>query len=83
MKVAKVLGPIEVISEATKEPQLRRVAILERDDGHFTFAEEYLYTSEYEGEIIAQRWARLWTAGIYDNLDKAEAEGRLFLQRHK
>jgi hypothetical protein len=54
MKVVKVLEAIEFVSRGTGKPQQRRVAILQRDDGHFSFAEEYFCTSEYEGEIIAQ-----------------------------
>jgi hypothetical protein len=59
MKVVKVLEAIDLVSRATGKPQQRRVAILQRDDGHFSFAEEYSYTTEWEGEIIAQGWARL------------------------
>jgi hypothetical protein len=54
MKVVKVLDTIEVISALTGKPQQRRVVILQRDDGYFTVAQEYFYTSEYEGKIIAQ-----------------------------
>lgn len=50
--------------------------VLQRDDGHFTFAEEYCYVSHYEGEIIAQGWHRLPPNGIYQTADIAENEGR-------
>ena len=84
MKVVKVLEAIELVSRATGKPQQRRVAILQRDDGHFSFAEEYFYTSEYDGEIIAQGWARLPPEGIFGTAEIAEAEGRSrFLQKHK
>jgi hypothetical protein len=84
MKVVKVLEPIEIISRATGKPQQRRVAILQREDGNFSFSEEYFYTSEYQGEIIAQGWAQLPPEGIFENAEIAEAEGRArFLQRHK
>lgn len=81
MKAVKVLDAIDVISAVTEKSQQRRVAILQRDDGYFTFAEEYFYTSEYEGEIIAQGWARLPSNGIFASAEMAEADGRLFLQR--
>ena len=80
MKVVKVLEAIERVSRATGKPQQRR----QRDDGHFSFAEEYFYTSEWEGEIIAQGWQRLPPEGIFGSAEIAEAEGRSrFLQRHK
>jgi hypothetical protein len=82
MKVVKVLDTIEVISALTGKPQQRRVVILQRDDGYFTVAQEYFYTSEYEGKIIAQRWARLGSSqSIFASAEMAEADGRLLLQR--
>ena len=83
MKVVKVLEPIEVISATTGKPQQRRVAILQREDGYFSFSEQYFYTSEYEGEIIAQEWQQLPPEGIFASAEIAEAEGRsILLQRH-
>ena len=76
MKVVKVLQAIEVICPATGEPQQRRVAILERDDGIFSFAEEYFYTSEYEGEIIDQGWQQHPSEGLFETAEIAEAEAR-------
>lgn len=84
MKLVKVLEAIETICRSTGKPQQRRVAILQRDDGHFTFAEEYSYKSEYEGEVIAQGWQQLPPEGIFDSEEIAEIEGRsTFLRRHK
>jgi hypothetical protein len=84
MKVVKTLEAINVVSAVTGKPQQRRVAILQRDDGRFTFAEEYFYSNMWEGEIIAQGWARHPSEGIFASAETAEAEGRAcFLQRHK
>jgi len=84
MNVVKVLEAIEIISAVTGKPQQRRVAILQRDDGHFSFAEEYFYTAAYEGEIIAQGWRQLPPEGIFESAEIAETEGRsVFLQRHR
>jgi hypothetical protein len=84
MKVVKVLDAIDVVSAVTGKRQQRRVAILLRDDGHFSFAEEYFYTSIWEGEIIAQGWARHPPEGVFASAEIAEVEGRSrFLQRHK
>jgi hypothetical protein len=84
MKLVKVSEAIEIVSAATGKPQQRRVAILQRDDGHFTFAEEYSYKSEYEGKIIAEGWQQLPPGGIFESAEVAEAEGwSAFLQRHK
>ena len=84
MNTVKVLETIQVVSAVTGQPQQRRVAILQRNDGHFCFAEEYFYTSEHEGEIIAEGWHQLPPEGIFSNAEIAESEARLaFLQRHK
>ena len=84
MKVVKVSEAIEIVSVSTGKPQQRRIVILERDDGHFTFAEEYSYKSEYEGEIIAVGWQQLPSEGIFASAEIAEAEGRsALLRRHK
>lgn len=45
MRVVKTLEAIDVVSAVTGERRRRRVAILKRDDGHFSFAEEYFYTN--------------------------------------
>ena len=83
MKVVKVLESIEMISATTGKPQQRRVAIRQREDGYFSFSEQYFYTSEYEGEIIAQGWQQLPPEGIFASAEIAEAEGRsILLQRH-
>jgi hypothetical protein len=58
--------------------------VLQRDDGYFSFAEEYFYTSEHEGKVLAQGWAQLPAEGIFANAETAETEGRSALfQRHK
>jgi hypothetical protein len=49
----KALEAIDVISAVTGIPQRRLVAILQRDDGHFSFSEEYFCISEDEGGTIA------------------------------
>ena len=84
MKLVKVSEAIQAVSVATGKPQQRRVAILQRDDGHFTFAEEYFYKSEYDGKVIAECWARLPAEGIFETAELAWMEGQsTFLQRYK
>ncbi|MCK1361351.1 hypothetical protein [Bradyrhizobium sp. 199] len=84
MKLVKALEAIEIASGSTGQPQQRRVTILQRDDGYFTFAEEYFYRSEHEGEVIAEGWQRLPPEGIFESAEMAEAEGRAAaLKRHE
>lgn len=84
MRLVMVSEPIQIASVSTGKPQQRRVAILQRDDGHFTFAEEYSYKSEYEGQVIAEGWHRLPAEGIFENAELAEIAGQSALvQRHK
>ena len=76
MHRVKELETAEVLSRATGKPQKRRLVILQREDGHFSLAEEYSYVSEYEGEVIAKGWQQLLPNGVYDSIETAEAEGR-------
>lgn len=50
MQLAKT---IETFERNDALHKLRRVVVLQRDDGFFSFAEEYYFTSEHEGEVIA------------------------------
>ena len=50
------------------------MVVLERDHGFFTFAEEYYFVSQIEGEIIAEGWARLPPNGIYESAATAESD---------
>jgi hypothetical protein len=84
MKLVKASKAIEIVSRVTGRPELRRVVILQRDDGHFTFAEEYSYKSEYEGKVFAEGWAQLPPEGIFASAEIAEAEGQsALIRRHK
>lgn len=76
MHRVKELEAAEVLSRATGNPQMRRIVILRRDDGHFSFAEEYFHTSECEAHVIARGWQQLPPNGVYDSAETAEAAGR-------
>ena len=78
MKIVKELEAVEV-SDAI-HPR-RRIVVLQRDDGHFTFAEEYFYISQYEGEIIAEGWQQLPPNGVYATAAIAESEGQAAFAR--
>jgi hypothetical protein len=83
MKLVKISETFEVFSPVMGKQQ-RRIAILQRDDGHFSFAEQYFFTSEYEGEIIAEGWHHRRTEGIFASAELAEAAGRAALpERHR
>jgi hypothetical protein len=72
----------EVNVEGAIHPR-RRVVILLRGDGQFAFAEQYHYTSAYEGKVIAEGWATLSPEGIYASVEIAQAEGvGAFKTRH-
>ena len=84
MKLVKVLEAIETVSRTTGKMEQRRIAILQRDDGYFTFAEEYFYRSEYEGEVLAEGWQRLPPEGVFESAEIAETEGQCtFLNWHR
>jgi hypothetical protein len=83
MKTVKVLDPIQAVSSVTGKPQQRRVVILQRNDGHFSFAEEYFYKSEHDGQVVAEGWQQLPPEGIFLNAEIAEEEARRFLQSRR
>jgi hypothetical protein len=78
MKIVKELETVEVADAIFPR---RRIVLLQRDDGHFSFAEEYHYVSEYEGQIIAEGWRQLPPNGVYETAEIAEAEGRAAFAR--
>jgi hypothetical protein len=78
VKIVKELDTVEVSNGI--HPR-RRIVVLQRDDGDFTFAEEHYYVSQYEGEIIAEGWARLPPNGIHATAAIAEFEGRAAFAR--
>ena len=74
MKVAKTVEEFETISPATGKPQLRRIVVLQRDDGHYSLSEENYYTAEHDGQSVAEGWQRLWVEGVFASAALAEAE---------
>lgn len=78
MKIVKELEIVEVRDAIHSK---RRIVVLQRDDGYFTFVEEYFYVSEFEGKIIAKGWQQLPPNGIYATAAIAESEGRAAFAR--
>jgi hypothetical protein len=80
----QVVKELEVVEVPTAVHPRRRVVVLRRDDGNYTFTEQYFFVSEYEGKIVAQGWATLGPHGIYASAAIAEFEGRAaFARRHQ
>jgi len=81
MRIVKELDIAEIPADHFPT---RRMVLIQREDGFYTYAEEYYYVSRYDGEIIAEGWATLPTGGsIYENSQAAEAEARReFSGRH-
>jgi hypothetical protein len=67
---------IETFERSDALHNRRRLVVLQRKDGFFSFAEEYYYRSEYEGEVVAKGWARLPPEGIFETTEIAAAEAR-------
>lgn len=72
----QVIKELEIVEIAGARNPRRRLVVLQRDDGHYAFAEQYYFVSKYEGEIVAEDWQTLPSNGIYGSADIAEAEGR-------
>ena len=73
MQLVKI---IETFERSDALHKRRRLVVLLRDDGFFSFAEEYYFRSEYEGEAVAEGWARLSPDGIFETVEIAAAEAR-------
>jgi hypothetical protein len=53
----------------------RRVLIIQRLDGNYSFIEQYWYENVYEGKLVAQGWADLRPhASFFQCLDTAKRE---------
>ncbi|GES41483.1 hypothetical protein FBZ98_108190 [Rhizobium sp. ERR 922] len=59
----------------------RRMVVLRREDGFYTYAEQYHYVSHYEGKIIAEGWVTLPSDGMHTTSKIAEIEGRAAFSR--
>jgi hypothetical protein len=76
--IVKELDAVEV--KSALHPR-RRIVIIQRDDGWYTYAEQYYYVSEYDGEIMTEGWQTLRTEGLCATSQAAEMEGRAALAR--
>lgn len=77
----QVVKELEIVEVASALHPRRRFVVLQRDDGNYSFALQYFFVSQYEGEIIQQGWATLPPDGIYASADVAEFEGRTAFKR--
>jgi hypothetical protein len=73
MRIVKELETVEIA--AARHPR-RRIVVIGRDDGFYSYAEQYHFVSEYDGEILAQGWHTVPFDGVYETSRIAEAEGR-------
>ena len=73
MQIVRELDEVEVASAI--HPR-RRLVVLLREDGHFSFAEQYHYATRYDGKVVADGWQTLPPDGVYATAAIAEAEGR-------
>lgn len=82
MQIIKELEEVELASRSHPDRRTRRrIVVLQRDDGNYTFAEQYYYVSEYNGDAIAKGWQTLRPNGIHATAEIAEAEGRAAFSR--
>lgn len=58
------------IKELVSPTGKRKVSLFERDDGRFSFEEEY----EDVDEVAGAYWTLGYQSGVFDNLKAAEAE---------
>lgn len=75
-----VLTLDEIEVESSPHPR-RRTAVLKRPDGFFTVAEQYYYSSTYDGIVIAEGWATLLATGIFSSIEIAADAARAELEK--
>ena len=78
MEVVRELDEVEIAS--APHPR-RRMIVIRRDDGLYTFAEQYHYTNEWDGRLVAEGWATLRPKGVYATAETAEADARAAYSR--
>lgn len=71
MEIVKELSERHSISGLHKR---RRMVVLARGDGRFSYAEQYHYITDVDYEVVAEGGATLPPEGIFATADDAEAE---------
>ena len=59
----------------------RRIVVLLREDGRFTFAEQYHFTSEHDGDVVSEGWQLQRPEGVYADLSDARADAKAATDR--
>lgn len=77
---SEIAAELEEINVPSALHPRRRIVVLKRTDGAYSFAEQYHYVSEYEGQVIATGWHSLPSHGLYSSLEVAAAEGQAWLE---
>ncbi|GAA0244231.1 hypothetical protein GCM10008965_10310 [Methylorubrum aminovorans] len=72
----KIVRTLETIETDSPMHPVRRVVVVERNDGFYCHAQQYYFRSEYEGELISEGWHTISFDGIYETPEMAEIEGR-------
>ncbi|TQN63015.1 hypothetical protein FLX27_05490 [Agrobacterium tumefaciens] len=79
----RVVQELEVVEVSYALHPTRRVVILQRKDGFYSYAEQYYYVSEDDGGVVGEGWCTLPAEGIYADLHVAVFEGRTaFVRQH-
>lgn len=79
----QVVQELEIVEISHALHSTRRVVILQRKDGFYSYAEQYYYVSEDDGDVVAEGWCTLPAEGIYADLRVAVFEGRTaFARQH-
>lgn len=50
----RIVQELDIIEVSTAVHSTRRIIIAQREDGFYTYAEQYHYLSQSDGEIIAE-----------------------------
>lgn len=55
----------------------RRILLFQRPNGYFGFVEQYWYENVYEGKLVAEGWASLYTpSSVFETVEVAEREAK-------
>lgn len=70
-----IVSIVTTFEDATSLHPSRRLVVVQRRDALYSYAIQYFYFSEFEGELTSEGWVTLPAEGIYPTTEMAASEG--------
>ena len=72
---AGIVSIVTTFEDATSLHPRRRLVVVQRKDALYSYAIQYFYRSEFEGDLTSEGWVTLPAEGIYSTTEMAASEG--------